>query len=111
MEGSIVKCLVNFITGEAYEYDANGKSKKVDVPADAQIDAMRDEFNEAVASADDALMEKFFEGEAFTHEETLKGLCAGVADGSISPVFAVAGLTCMGADQLLNALAWIAPNS
>ena len=111
MEGANVKCLVNFITGEAYEYDANGKAKKVDVPADAQIDAMRDEFNEAVASADDALMEKFFEGEAFTHEETLKGLCAGVADGSISPVFAVAGLTCMGADQLLNALAWVAPNA
>lgn len=111
MEGNITKCYVNLMTGMAYEYDANGKAKKVDVPQDAKIEEMTDAFMEAVATTDDALMEKFFEGEKFTQEEILKGLCLGIFDGSIYPVYAVAGLTCAGVDQLLYGLAWSTPGA
>ncbi len=111
MEGNITKSYVNFITDKAYEYSADGKAKEVAIPADAQIDAMKAEFLEAVASTDDALMEKFFMEEPFTKEEIENGLKIGVADGTIYPVFAVAGLTCAGVDQLLNALAGVAPDA
>lgn len=109
MEGNITKCYVNLMTGMAFSYDENGKATKVPVPEDSVIEEMTSAFMEAVATTDDALMEKFFEGEKFTKEEILKGLCIGIFDGSIYPVYAVSGLTCAGVDQLLYGLAWSAP--
>ena len=108
MEGNITKCYVNLITGTAFEYK-DGKATSVPVPSDPVIEEMTAVFMEAVASADDELMEKFFEGESFTKEEIIRGLNAGIADGSIYPVYAVSGLTCAAVDQLLNGLAWSAP--
>lgn len=111
MEGNITKCYVNLMTGMAFEYSADGKATKVAVPDDPQIEEMTAAFMEAVATTDDALMEKFFEGEKFTQEEILKGLCIGIFDGSIYPVYAVSGLTCAAVDQLLYGLAWSAPGA
>ena len=110
MEGNLVKCYVNLMTGMAYAY-TDGKAQKVDMPDDPVIAEMTSAFMEAVATTDDALMEKFFEGEAFTKEEILKGLCIGIFDGSIYPVYAVSGLTGAAVDQLLYGLAWSAPGA
>lgn len=111
MEGNITKSYVNLMTGIAYEYDAEGKAVKTAMPNDPVIAEMTSAFMEAVATTDDELMEKFFEGEAFTQEEILKGLCTGIFDGSIYPVYAVSGLTCAGVDQLLYNLAWSVPGA
>lgn len=111
MEGNITKSYVNLMTGIAYEYDADGKAVKTAMPNDPVIAEMTSAFMEAVATTDDELMEKFFEGEAFTQEEILKGLCTGIFDGSIYPVYAVSGLTCAGVDQLLYNLAWSVPGA
>ncbi len=111
MEGNITKSYVNLMTGMAYEYDAEGKATKVAMPTDPIIEEMTSAFMEAVATTDDELMEKFFEGEAFTQEEILKGLCTGIFDGSIYPVYAVAGLTGAGVDQLLYNLTWSVPGA
>lgn len=111
MEGNITKSYVNLMTGIAYEYDAEGNAVKVPMPDDPVIAEMTSAFMEAVATTDDELMEKFFEGEAFTQEEILKGLCTGIFDGSIYPVYAVSGLTCAGVDQLLYNLAWSVPGA
>ena len=81
------------------------------MPNDPVIEEMTSAFMEAVATTDDELMEKFFEGETFTPDEILKGLCTGIFDGSIYPVYAVAGLTCAGVDQLLYNLAWSVPGA
>ena len=40
-------------------------------------------FKEAIAMADDELMEKYFEGEDFSDEEIKKGLVKGISDGVI----------------------------
>ena len=40
--------------------------------------------SEAIAETDEALMEKFFEGEAFTTEEIVQGMAAGVRSGPVS---------------------------
>ena len=110
MEGNLVKCYVNLMTGMAYAYE-DGKATRVELPDDPVIADMTSAFMEAVATTDDALMEKFFEGEAFTPEEILKGLCIGIFDGSIYPVYAVSGLTTAAVDQLLYGLAWSAPGA
>lgn len=110
MEGNLTKAYVNLMTGKAYAYD-DCKATEVPMPNDPVIEEMTAAFMEAIATTDDALMEKFFEGEAFTQEEILKGLCLGIFDGSIYPVYAVAGLTGAGVDQLLYGLAWSVPGA
>ena len=62
-----------------------------------------------MASADEELMEKYFEGEELTPEEKIRGLKSGVADGSIIPVFALSGLAETACDLLLDFLAEVCP--
>ncbi|MBQ7541558.1 MAG: elongation factor G [Clostridia bacterium] len=110
MEGDKVKAYVNLATGKAFAY--NGlKASEVPMPESDQIEEMKAIFNEVVASADDELMEKFFSEEPFTADEIKNGLCAGIAAGSIYPVFACAGLTGEAVDMLLDCLVAYAPNA
>lgn len=110
MQGDKVACYVDLSQNKAFSY-TDGKASEVAVPEDAQIAEMLEVFNEAVASADDDLMEKFFEGEAFTAEEVAKGLSAGVAAGTLYPVFACSGYTTDAVDLLLSGIVNAAPNA
>ena len=110
MEGDKVKAYVNLATGKAYSYNGT-KATEVAMPESDQIEEMKAIFNEVVASADDELMEKFFMEEPFTADEIKNGLCAGIAAGSIYPVFACAGLTGEAVDMLLDSLVAFAPNA
>ncbi|MBQ6066106.1 MAG: elongation factor G [Clostridia bacterium] len=103
-----VQCYVNFLQDKAFEYK-NGKATEVAMPEDDKITEIHEEFKEAVATADEELMEKFFEGEDFTHDEIVNALSIGVADGSIMPVYACAGYTMDAVDLLLNGLAKLSP--
>ena len=80
-----VQCYVNFLQDKAFEYK-NGKATEVPMPSDDRITEIHEEFKEAVATADEELMEKFFEGEDFTHDEIVNALSIGVADGTLMPV-------------------------
>lgn len=106
--GENVEAYVNLITKKAYKYE-NGKAVEVPTHADEFVDEMNTVLCEAVASTDDELMEKFFEGEEFTPEETIKGLKAGVADGSLYPVFGCSGYNLDAVDILLDGICSIAP--
>ena len=68
-----------------------------------------DQIAEAIASADDELMEKFFEGEAFTPEETAKGLKLALVSGDVKPVFAGSPVNGQGVEQLLDFIKENAP--
>ena len=57
--------------------------------------------SEAIAETDEALMEKFFEGEAFTTEEIVQGMAAGVRSGQITPVFCGSAVNGQALDMLL----------
>lgn len=93
----------NMISEKAFTYDGV-KAAENDIVHDdtPRFDAIKEVFAEAVASTDDELMEKYFEGEPLTVEDKIKGLSLGVADGSIVPVFALSGLTGEGVDMLLD---------
>ena len=49
----------------------------------------------------EALMEKFFEGEAFTTEEIVQGMASGVRSGQITPVFCGSAVNAQALDMLL----------
>lgn len=106
--GENVEAYVNLITKKAYKYE-NGKAVEVPTHADEFVDEMNSVLCEAVASTDDELMEKFFDGEEFTPEETIKGLKSGVADGSLYPVFGCSGYNLDAVDILLDGICSIAP--
>lgn len=108
MVGGKVDCYVNFLQNKAFTYD-NGKPTQVDMPSDPVIDDIHAAFTEAVASADDELMMKFFEGEEFTHDEIVAGLSQGVAEGTVVPVYACSGLTTDAVDLLMNGITKLAP--
>lgn len=110
ISGGKVAAYYNMIDGKAYAY-ADGKRTESDAqPDDApRFEAVQAVFTEAVASADEELMEKYFEGEELTPEEKIRGLKAGVADGSIIPVFALSGLAEAACDLLLDFLAEVCP--
>ena len=107
--GGKVECYVNFLQNKAFKYD-NGKATEVAIPDDSIIEDIHSAFTEAVASGDDELMMKFFEGEEFTHDEIVFGLSQGVADGTVVPVYACSGLTTDAVDLLMNGITKLAPS-
>ncbi len=86
IEDEAVKCYVNLIENKAYAFDGV-TAKEFRMPVSTEIDQMRDMLLEAVASADEELMEKYFGGEEFTHEELVVGLKKGILSGDICPVY------------------------
>ena len=92
------------------------KTDKDNVDLPAVIDALKGKFgtsvvtlddkdalNEAVAETDEALMEKYFEGEEFTEEEFNKGLMNGIASCSIAPVVCCSAVKGTGVKEVLDA--------
>ena len=102
---------VDLITRKAFTFDAKGKSTKVDLPDDPMIEELEDAINEAIAEADDELMEKFFEGEEFTEEERFRGFEEGVAAGIIAPVYCGDSVTLRGIEMLLHEFKKIFPSA
>lgn len=84
------------------------KDKLVDaqIPADLndKITKIKDSLNELLAETDESLMEKFFGGEEYTQEEIQKGIKAGIADGTITPVFCGSAFQNLGVQELMNAI-------
>ncbi|MBR5427316.1 MAG: elongation factor G [Clostridia bacterium] len=110
-EGGKVVSYVNFLQGKAFTY-SKGKAAETAMPADDAIDSLHEAFTEAVASADEELMERYFEdlGESFTHDDIVKGMNQGVKSGEMIPVYACSSLALEGVDFLLNAIQKYAPS-
>lgn len=100
----------NLIEDKAYKYDGIKRSEVSAEPDDtARFDAVKEVFNEAVAGADDELMEKFFEGEELTKEDKINGLKAGMKAGSVIPLLCVSASQGTCVDMLLEFLSECAP--
>ena len=75
-------------------------------PLSAEID---DDLKEAIASSDDELMEKYFEGEEFTDDEIRRGMVKGISEGVIVPVCSSAFKLSEGIEGLLDLLITYVP--
>ncbi len=105
-----VKAYYSLVDEKAYSY--NGvKATEVSV-SDDELDAVNsvmDTFNEAIASTDEEIMEKYFEGEELTKDDKHKALRIGMIEGSIIPVFATCALDGAGCSLLLDFIADVCP--
>ncbi len=86
-EGENFKGFINVVDMIGKECDGK-MCKDVEIPAEyeSKIPPVRDILIEAVAESDEALMEKYFDGEEFTTDEIHEGLRKGVLAGDIVPV-------------------------
>jgi elongation factor G len=64
---------------------------------------------EAIAETDDALAEKYLEGESLTADELISGLRIGIASGEIVPIVATAALQEIGVSELMDAIVDLLP--
>ncbi len=101
------KGVVDLVAMKAYTYSGNtGKGTEGPIPddmADAAQEA-REALVDRVAEADDALLEKYLEGNELTDQEVVDALKAAVAAGSVVPVFPVSATKNVGTDRLVNCL-------
>jgi elongation factor G len=103
-----LKGLIDLVRMKAiiYKDDIGKDIIETDIPADLQDKA--DEFRlllvEAVAESDDALMEKYLEGEELTEAEIRAGLRKGTIAGTIVPMLCGSAFKNKGVQPLLDAV-------
>jgi elongation factor G len=88
----------------AYRYDANGKSTEEDLSGEIadQAKDLHTRIVESVAESDDALLEKYLEGEELDEKEVITGLAKGLTAGTVFPVLAGSATKLLGIDRLAD---------
>ncbi|MHB1323170.1 MAG: elongation factor G [Coriobacteriia bacterium] len=95
--------VVDIIRMKAYHHEGE-REEVFDIPADLTdaAEAARDKLCELVAEADDALMEKYLEGERLSQEELETLLDKAIAQSLFIPVFVGSALTLQGVEDLMD---------
>ncbi|RPH44109.1 MAG: elongation factor G, partial [Desulfobulbaceae bacterium] len=108
------KGIVDIISGKAYVFEEGNKGtlQETAVPEDmvGDVALYRESLMENVAETDDDLIEKFLEEGELTNEEILKGLHAGVAKASLTPVCVCSALLNKGTAALLDNINMFLPS-
>ena len=106
--------VVDLLSQKAFYFDGNqsGKFTEKELPADLKEEAKgaREKLVEMIAEADDALLEKYLEGQELSPEELAQGLKKGVLNKSLFPVLCGTGLRNIGIPQLLDAVIQCLPS-
>jgi elongation factor G len=105
---SELRGIVDLVRMRAYIYnnDQGTDIQETDIPAEIQAEAeeYRTKLIEAVAETDEALIEKYLEGEELTEAEIRQGLRRGTIDGTIVPVLCGSAFKNKGVQLLLDAV-------
>jgi elongation factor G len=98
------KGVVDLVSMKAYTYDGSGKAAATDIPADMQdtVNSEREALIENVAEADDALIEKYLEGETLGDDEIKAALRKGILERTFSPVLCGSATRNIGIDLLMD---------
>lgn len=114
-EGEQFKGIVNLFTGKAHIFKggtATGEYQETDIPADLKDEAelRRTELFEAIATTNDALLERYLEGGEISTQEALAACKHAMLAGELFPVFCGAMEKTWGTRALLEALVEIVPS-
>ena len=109
--GADFRGVVAVLDDKAFLFDGkNVKEGPVPDEVKAEVEEAKLKLTELAAEADDELLEKYFETFELTHEETVKGLRAGITSGKLYPVIPVAAETDQGVAVLLSMIAEFGPS-
>ncbi|HEX3393237.1 MAG TPA: GTP-binding protein, partial [Acidimicrobiales bacterium] len=105
--------VVDLLADVAYTYDEARSVTKGEVPpdvADGRVAALHDSLVEGIVVADDALMERYLEGETLDVKLLDETLAKGVAEGTVFPVACGAPTKGVGIDLLARLICEIGPS-
>jgi elongation factor G len=102
LENNEVIGSVNILKNKAWYHNNKTEAQPVPKELKERVAQYSEQIAEAVAMSDDALMEKFFEGEAFSEAEILKGVRIGVRSGEICPVYCGSAINQTGIVRLMD---------
>ena len=95
--------VIDIIRMKAYHHEGD-REQVVEIPADLApaAEAAREQLCELVAEADDALMEKYLEGERLSQDELEMLLDKAIAQSIFIPVFVGSATTLQGVEDLMD---------
>jgi len=98
--------VVDLVKMKAYTFakDGSGKFETGDIPADMSdlVEEWREKMIENIVEADDALMEKYLEGEELSAQDIENTLIKGMKNESLIPVVCGSALLNIGVSQLMD---------
>ncbi|HEY5517395.1 MAG TPA: elongation factor G [Coriobacteriia bacterium] len=102
--------VIDIIRLKAYHHEADGEHMD-DIPGEftGAVDKAREKLTDLVAEADEALMEKFLEGETLSQDDLEKLLGLAIAQGIIVPVFVGSALKLQGVEDLMDEIVTFFP--
>jgi elongation factor G len=105
--------VVDLLSGKAFTYGDDGKASAGEPPADMKDDiaAARERLVETLAEANDALLEKYLEGEELSAAELTGALREGTLRGTFLPILCGAAGRGIGVDRLLDAIVDVLPSA
>ena len=112
-EGESFKGVVDIIDMKAMTPKGDGRDVTVtDIPADMKGDAeeSRTIVTEIAAEGDDALIEKFLEGEQLTEDEIMLGIRNQLADAKLTPIICGSATKAIGIKNLMRVIKRFAPS-
>ncbi len=106
------KGIVDLINLKAYVYGEDGKAKATEIPAEMKetVEAEREALIENIAEADDALVERYLEGETLSEDDLRGALRKGVLTRIFTPVLCGSAAGNIGVDLLLDFMAAVMPS-
>lgn len=112
LEGERMTGLVDVLDGKAFSFSGKrGEMKEIGIPEDlaSRVEEYVEQITEQIAENDETLMEKYFEGEAFTDKEVEEGMRKAITSGSIMPVLVGSAQENLGVSFALDLFARFMP--
>lgn len=114
-EGAAFKGVINLFTQKAYMYTSGTKGEYVetDIPAECQdaFTRYRQELIEAISATDDALLERYLDGQEIDRDDAIHGMKDAMARLDLFPLFCVSSDSMIGVRALLTEIVQLMPNA
>ncbi len=103
-EQSNFRGVIELVSQKAYTFEGGNKVQEIDVPGDLQesLNRYREQLIESAVESDDALMEKFLEGEELSTGELQSLVKQGTRSGQLIPVLCGSATKNIGVQTLLD---------
>jgi len=101
--------IIDLVTMKAY-IGADSQESQIPLTLQEQAEASREKLVEAAVEVDDALINKYLEGEPINNEEIFAAIRKSTIAGKLVPVFVGSALKGIGAQQVLNGICSYLPS-
>jgi elongation factor G len=104
--------VVDLLSKKAYRYSGDSKGAEGAWPDDivGKVEPFREKLVDAVAEADDTLLEKYLETGELSEDEVVRGMKAGFTQARLAPVLCGSATTPVGVDRLARFIVDVFPS-